>query len=268
MPEDHHPYGPEISRPSARDVAVNYGEYFAIYQLGRAEYDKPADRIPELDRIKSVTQIQFRDTVDLLDAHIERALDIRKSINGPRIAVNQEDRAEVRFLAQERLSDKLGVVARSQSDDPRKDEWGEWEEIPMDPREKANRDSMRALLERLKSPVGSDGFSSTPPDYTFASVRHPVARPLLELLNIAMVVDDEVLENPRLRSSRLAENGRKMVQELAGDDPHALLRVREVDVLTAVFERRLRLPEVPGKPLTNDGSLHMETIGELGKIDH
>lgn len=215
----------ELPQTAVRNVAVDYGEYFAIYQLGRGEYDRASSRIPELDRMRTAAPPSLRDRIELLDAHLERAQEIRKGMFTDLVPSGQTDPEEsmetgARFY--ERTSPDLSDVQR--------------------------RSLPRGIL-RLVGKTDRNAPSGQPPDYTFSSVRHPIARPLLNLLNIAMVVDDEIVNDPARRSRLLQENGKKIVKELTGDDPQTLLRVRVVDVLTAVFDGRIKLPDSPGKSL-------------------
>ena len=105
-------------------------------------------------------------------------------------------------------------------------------------------------------PVPSPIASTIPPDYTFSSVRDPRTRPLLDLLNIAMVVDDETAGNPQQRAQKLKTNGQRMIDILLGEnaaDPRRLIRITDADVLIAVFEGRLILPPLRDKPLPEVG---------------
>ncbi len=232
------PSRPEVQEkvPSPRDVAVDFGEYFAIYQLGRGEYDRASDRAPELTRLTG-TYPFYADRINLLDAHLERAIEIRKGfITSP---LSRDD-----YDNRDRANGADNLITRASAED--------WKHLS-------------GLVRTLKRPHRGDSSAVYPPDYTFSAVRHPIARPLLDLLNIAMVVDDAVIENGDVRSSRLKENGRRMVDVLLGQgaDTHKLLRIKEADVLTAVFEGRLFLPTSPGKPVSQELTLSEESLGEL-----
>lgn len=228
---------PEVQekRPTPRDVAVDFGEYFAIYQQGRGEYDRPSDRVPELTRLIEAHPF-YAYRIKLLDAHLERAMEIRRGFITsplPRDDYDNGDRTNV--------ADRL--MTRATDED--------WEHLS-------------GLARTLRRPHKGDTSAVFPPDYTFSTVRHPVARPLLDLLNIAIAVDDEVVDNPALRSEKLGENGKRMIDALLGKgaNPHALLHIREVDVLTSVFDGRLRLPQSPGKPIPADRSIGTEDFSD------
>lgn len=252
---------PEVSESARlRDAAMEYGEYFAIFQLGRNQYDKPADRIPELDRIAR-SHPEFADRIYLLDSHLERATGIKKGfITSPLPQLDPEPRE----ITANRIAEREAIYPENSSDP--KDAWGEIEEVPGDPKLRHNRESMQAFVNFLRRPHARGLERRFPPDYTFASVRHPIARELLDLLNISIAVDDATLNNPEQRADRQMENGKKMVEILIGEEanPHALLRIREIDVLTAVFDGRLRLPESPGKPIPKDRSVEREDFGDNG----
>ncbi len=219
MPEQGEPRPPisrvepaEVSR-NIRDLAVDYAGYFGVYVAGRGEYDRASDRVGPLEGIVERFPAQA-DRIKLLDAHLERAYELKKGFFTARVP--------------------------SYDRDP---------EIDLGSR----------LTSFFGKPQPRVSVSGTPPDYTFASVRHPVARPLLDLINIAIAVDDDVMDNPNERANRLKSNGDKMVQDLVGKDrdPKKLLRITDVAVLEAVFDGRLRLPASPGKPLYPDQEIRV-----------
>lgn len=231
----------ELLQTAVRNVAVDYGEYFAIYQLGRGEYDKAASRIPELDRMRAAAPPSLRDRIELLDAHLERAQEIRKGMFTELVPSGNFD--------PEQASQSGDRIYEGTSPDLSQDQ---------------RRGLARGIL-RLTGITDKGTPSGQPPDYTFSSVRHPIARPLLDLLNIAIAVDDNDLERLRFRSTVLRLNGDRMVRELVGKDrdPNALMHIRVVDVLTAVFDGRIKLPDSPGKPLSPDLGIGPGTSDEI-----
>lgn len=196
-----------------RDLAVDYAGYFGVYVAGRGEYDRPSNRLTSLAGLVDRYPAQA-DRIKLLDAHLERAYELRKGF----------------------FTDRVPFYDR----DP---------EVDMGTR----------LASFLGKPQPRSTIPGTPPDYTFASVRHPVARPLLDLINVAIAVDDDVADNPSERANRLKSNGDRMVQDLVGvdKDPIKLIRITDVAVLEAVFDGRLRLPDSPGKPLHPDQEIRV-----------
>jgi len=206
-----------------RDLAVDYAGYFGVYVAGRGEYDRPSSRLTSLNGMVDRFPAQA-DGIKLLDAHLERAYELKKGFSSD--------------------------IIPSSDRDPETD----------------LRSRLSSFFNEGSTRVS---FSGTPPDYTFASVRHPVARPLLDLINVAIAVDDSVIDNPSERASRLKSNGEKMVKALVGEnsDPHLLMRLTDVEVLEAVFDGRLQLPDSPGKPVSPDSPLRVGS-SELPYEEH
>lgn len=196
---------------TARDVAVEFGEYYMGYFIGRRDVDKPHDR---LDRRNELSEFfpSFSTVIVNLDESLERSEP---------------------YVEQFRTSPL-----------PKQD--------PEDPR------SVR--MGNLPLPI--------PPDYTFSIVRNPVVRKLLDTLNIAGL-DDSTLDDNSMRPQVLKENGEKIIKAILGEnyDPHALVRIKLVDVLTAVFDGALKLPEFPGKPIPADRPIEQEDFNN-GMSNH
>jgi hypothetical protein len=187
-----------------RDLAVDYAGYFGVHVAGRT------GKYPSMS-----------DGVKLLDAHIERAFDIKRGFASQ--------------LPVERDKDD------EQIDAERNRAWKRMIES-----EGEERVATLQWFRRFER-GGLTPWTAVPPDYTFVSVRHPVARSLLDLINISMAVDDTTAENAQERARKLGANGKEMVRLLVNDDPKALARITDVQVLEAVFGGILRLPSVPGK---------------------
>lgn len=89
--------------------------------------------------------------------------------------------------------------------------------------------------------------SGFPADYTFASVRSPSARRLLNILNLSELDENQMI-NGQVRSDALRNNGVRLYNELFGADGHLALRATSVGVVEAVLSGKVRITASPRLP--------------------
>jgi hypothetical protein len=199
------------SIPTPRDAAVSFGEYYAIYFVGRHDPDKAHDRLPRRDELGRELPA-FAPMIKRLDEDLENARGLMKEFDSAPLPRQDEAEMEGLDLGSPRLKRILGEHGRI---------------LPF-----------AIKPDQAGSPI--------PPDYTFASVRHPIARDLLDHLNVATGLGLEALDQPNLRSDALRSNGQRILMQILGEnyDPHAVVRLQLTDVLTAVFDGRVSLPSI------------------------
>lgn len=197
--------------PTPKEVAVSFGEYYAIYFVGRHDPDKAHDRLPRREELGREFPV-FAPMIRRLDEDLENARGLMSEFDSAPLP--RQDEAEIEDL--DSGAPRLSRILRQH----------------------------HRILPFAVNPDHTG--SPIPPDYTFAGVRHPIARDLLDHLNVATGLDLQSIDQPGMRSDALRTNGRKILDQILGEnyDPHAVIRLQLTDVLTAVFDGRVALPSI------------------------